>query len=98
MRKQDVINIAARACVCVVLCLLVIVGFRVAATTRQPRTGLFFPIDRERFVQVDRGSVLGAAASVIADRETGVLYLVTENNGITPLYQNDGCLMIYDEG
>lgn len=97
MRKQDVINLSVRACICVALCLLLFVGHRVIATTRQPRTGLFFPTDRERFISVDRGAVLGAAANVIADRETGVLYLVTEN-GITPLYQNDGCLMIYDEG
>lgn len=97
MLKQDGINIAVRACICVVLCLLLLVGYKVVFTMRLPQTGLFFPADRERFIPVDNGEVLGSDAMVAADRTTGVLYLFTEN-GITPLYQNDGCLMIYDEG
>lgn len=34
---------------------------------------------------------------VVYDRYTGVMYLYTYSGGFSPLYQEDGNLMIYDE-
>ena len=86
-----------RLCYCVVAFLLVGVLWRVVITLQRPSTHIFFPADRERFIEVDRGTACGHRSGVAADRETGVLYLFTEN-GVSPLFQNDGELMIYDEG
>ena len=86
-----------RLCCCVVAFLLVGVLGRVMITLQHPSTHIFFPADRERFIEVDRGTACGHRSVVAADRETGVLYLFTEN-GVSPLFQNDGELMIYDEG
>lgn len=86
-----------RLCYCVVAFLLVGVLWRVVITLQRPSTHIFFPADRERFIEVDRGTACGHRSVVAADRETGVLYLFTEN-GVSPLFQNDGELMIYDEG
>ena len=86
-----------RLCCCVVAFLLVGVLGRVMITLQHHSTHLFFPVDRERFIEVDRGTACGHRSVVAADRETGVLYLFTED-GVSPLFQNDGELMIYDEG
>ena len=86
-----------RACYCVVAFLLVGVLGRVVITLQHPSTHLFFSADRERFIEIDRGMACGHRSVIAADRETGVLYLFTEN-GISPLFQNDGELMIYDAG
>lgn len=86
-----------RLCYCVVAFLFVGVLGRVMISLRHPASHLFFPSDRERFIEVDRGDVLGTRSVVAADRVTGVLYLVTDH-GVCPLYQEDGSLMIYDEG
>lgn len=86
-----------RLCCCVAACLLIWVLGRVMITLQHPSTHLFFPADRERFVEVDRGTACGHRSVVAADRETGVLYLFIED-GVSPLFQSDGELMIYDEG
>ena len=86
-----------RLCYCVVAFLLVGVLGRVVITLQRPSTHIFFPVDRGRFIEVDRGTACGHRSVVAADRETGVLYLFTES-GVSPLFQNDGELMIYDEG
>lgn len=86
-----------RACYCIVAFLLVGVLGKVVITLQHPSTHLFFPTDRERFIEVDRGTACGHRLVVAADRETGVLYLFTEN-GISPLFKSDGELMIYDAG
>ena len=86
-----------RLCCCVAACLLIGVLGRVIFTLQYPSTHLFFPTDRERFIEVDRGVACGHRSVVAADRETGVLYLFTEN-GVSPLFQSDGELMIYDAG
>lgn len=67
-------------------------------TLQHPSTHLFFPADREKFVEIDRGMACGHRSVVAADRETGVLYLFTEDGGVSPLFQSDGELMIYDAG
>lgn len=90
-------DFARRLCCCVAACLLVGVLGRVMITLQHPSTHLFFPADRERFIEVDRGTACGHRSVVAADRETGVLYLFTEN-GVSPLFQSDGELMIYDAG
>ena len=90
-------NFLRRLFYCVVAFLLVGVLWRVVITLQHPSTHTFFPADRERFIEVDRGTACGHRSVVAADRETGVLYLFTEN-GVSPLFQNDGELMIYDEG
>lgn len=87
-----------RLCYCVVAFLLVGVLGRVMVTLQHPSTHLFFPADRERFIEVDRGMACGYRSVVAADRETGVLYILTEDGGISPLFQSDGELMIYDAG
>lgn len=85
-----------RLCYCVVAFLLVGVLGRVMVTLQHPSTHLFFPADRERFIEVDRGMARGHRSVVAANRETGVLYLFTDDGGISPLFQSDGELMIYD--
>lgn len=90
-------DFSRRLCYCIVGFLLVGVLGRVAITLQHPSTHLFFPADRERFIEVDRGTACGHRSVVAADRETGVLYLFTED-GISPLFQSDGELMIYDAG
>ena len=80
----------------VLLCSLVLVAPRVIDSLQHRPTHLFFPVDRERFIEVDRGVACGHRSVVAADRETGVLYIFTDNGGISPLFQNDGELMIYD--
>lgn len=90
-------DFSRRLCCCVVAFLLVSVLGRVMITLQHPSTYLFFPADRERFIEVDRGTACGHRSVVAADRETGVLYLFTEN-GVSPLFQSDGELMIYDAG
>lgn len=87
-----------RLCCCVVAFLLVGVLGRVMITLQHPSTHLFFPADRERFIKVDRGTACGHRSVVAADRETGVLYILTDDGGISPLFQSDGELMIYDAG
>lgn len=87
-----------RLCYCVVAFLLVGVLGRVMITLQYPSTHLFFPADRERFIEVDRGMACGHRSVVAADRETGVLYILTDDGGISPLFQSDGELMIYDAG
>ena len=67
-------------------------------TLQHPSTHLFFPADRERFIEIDRGMACGYRSVIAADRETGILYLFTEDGGVSPLFQGDGELMIYDEG
>lgn len=86
-----------RLCCCVAACLLIGVLGRVMITLQHPSTHLFFPADRERFIEVDRGTACGHRSVVAADRETGVLYLFTED-GVSPLFQSDGELMTYDAG
>ena len=86
-----------RLCYCVVTFLLVGVLGRVIITLQHPSTHLFFPSDRERFIEVDRGMACEHRSVVAADRETGVLYLFTEN-GVSPLFRNDRELMTSDEG
>ena len=86
-----------RLCYCVVAFLLVGVLGRVMITLQHHSTHLFFPADRDRFIEVARGVARGHRSVVAADRETGVLYLFTEN-GVSPLFQDDGELMIYVEG
>ena len=87
-----------RLCYCVVAFLLVSVLWRITLTLQHPFTHLFFPMDRERFIEVDRGTACGHRSVVAADRETGVLYLFIEDGGVSPLFQSDGELMIYDAG
>ena len=82
---------------CVVAFLLIGVLWRVVITLQRPSTHIFFPADRVRFIEVDRGTACGHRSVVAADRETGVLYLFTES-GVSPLLQNDGELMMNDEG
>lgn len=91
-------DFSRRLCYCVVALLLVGVLGRVMITLQHPSTHLFFPTDRERFIEVDRGTACGHRSVVAADRETGVLYILTDDGGISPLFQSDGELMIYDAG
>ena len=97
LTKKAFKDFLRRLCYCVVAFLFVGVLWRVVITLQRPSTHIFFPADRERFIEVDRGTACGHRSVVAADRETGVLYLFTEN-GVSPLFQNDGELMIYDEG
>lgn len=85
------------------LCLILLLGTFVAISLficRNPRpasTGTFFPADRNRFIVIDTGWENGAYMDVVYDRYTGVMYLHTYSGGFSPLYQEDGNLMIYDE-
>lgn len=86
-------------------CLMVLVGCGSAPT--QP--GTFVDKNESRFVLVDKwddGNTIGYCY-VYADKVTGVMYLYTtrlnpDGKGyratMTPLYNTDGTLMIYDEG
>lgn len=86
-------------------CLMVLVGCGSAPT--QP--GTFVAKGENRFILVDKwneGNPIGHCY-VCADKVTGVMYLYTTHidpDGIsyratmTPLYNTDGTLMIYDEG
>ena len=98
MLNESVIKDFLRRLVCcVIACLFIAVAGKIIISLRQSASHLFFPSDRERFIEVDRGDVLGTRSVVAADRITGVLYLVTDH-GVCPLYQEDGSLMIYDAG
>lgn len=57
--------------------------------------GVVFPNDRELFIPVDKGEVLGRDAFVVADRNTGIMYIYT-NGALSPLYNEDGELRIYE--
>ena len=57
--------------------------------------GIVFPEDRELFIPVDKGEVLGGDAYAVADRNTGVIYIYT-NGALSPLYDKEGNLMIYE--
>lgn len=57
--------------------------------------GVVFPEDRELFIPVDKGEVLGGDAYAVADRNTGVVYIYT-NGALSPLYDKEGNLMIYE--
>ena len=85
-----------RLIITVLLCSLVFVAMQTIESLQHRPTHLFFPADRERFIEVDRGMACGHRSVVAADRETGVLYIFTDDGGISPLFQNDGELMIYD--
>lgn len=97
LTEKDFKDFLRRLCYCVVAFLLVSVLGRVMITLQHPSTHLFFPAVRERFIEVDRGAACGHRSVVAADRETGVLYLFTED-GVSPLFQSDGELMTYDAG
>lgn len=85
-------------------CLMVLVGCGSAPT--QP--GTFVDKNESRFILVDKWEE-GAIGNcyVYADKVTGVMYLYTTHMDsdakgyratMTPLYNTDGTLMIYDEG
>lgn len=57
--------------------------------------GVVFPKDRELFIPVDKGEVLGGDAYAVADRNTGVVYIYT-NGALSPLYDKEGNLIIYE--
>lgn len=57
--------------------------------------GIVFPEDRELFIPVDKGEVLGGDAYAVTDRNTGVIYIYT-NGALSPLYDKEGNLMIYE--
>lgn len=57
--------------------------------------GVVFPEDRELFIPVDKGEVLGGDAYAVADRNTGVVYIYT-NGALSPLYDKEGNLIIYE--
>ena len=57
--------------------------------------GLVFPEDRELFIPVDKGEVLGGDAYAVVDRNTGVIYIYT-NGALSPLYDKEGNLIIYE--
>lgn len=57
----------------------------------QPNTFFF----EDRFILVDTGTVGNRISKVYADTVTGVMY-ITYNEGISPLYNGDGTLMMYD--
>lgn len=59
------------------------------------KLGSEFPNDRELFIPVDKGEVLGRDAFVVADRNTGIMYIYT-NGALSPLYNEDGELRIYE--
>lgn len=59
--------------------------------------GTFFKDGEERFIKVDDGSMCGYPATVYADSITGVMYIFVGPSGsLSPLYNSDGTLMIYD--
>lgn len=79
-------------------CLMVLVGCGSAPT--QP--GTFVNKGESRFIVVDkwRGDI-APYCYVYADKVTGVMYLYTcdtYQSTMTPLYNTDGTLIIYDEG
>lgn len=78
-------------------CLMVLVGCGSAPT--QP--GTFVDKGESRFVLVDEWNEYDIGrCCVYADKVTGVMYLYTNNTyraSMTPLYNTDGTLMIYDE-
>lgn len=57
--------------------------------------GVVFPEDRELFIPVDKGEVLGGDAYAVVDRNTGVVYIYT-NGALSPLYDKEGNLIIYE--
>lgn len=80
-------------------CLMVLVGC--GPTPTQPES--FVDKGESRFIFVDEWyeyNHLGRCY-VYADKVTGVMYLYINDGykgGMTPLYNSDGTLMIYDEG
>lgn len=57
--------------------------------------GSVFPEDRELFISVDKGEVLGGDAYAVADRNTGIVYIYT-NGALSPLYDKEGNFIIYE--
>lgn len=85
-----------RLIITALLCSIILIAPQIIDSLQHKPTHLFFLADRERFIEVDRGVACGHRSVVAADRETGVLYIFTDDGGISPLFQNDGELMIYD--
>ena len=88
--------------ICIFLCFLLIFTLSACGKSTATQPGSFFD-DSPRFILVDRSVDFGLAAtvSIYCDSVTGVLYMYidgTYNGGITPLYNSDGSLMLYDEG
>ena len=78
--------------------LLVAVMFISIFSSFKPNTvddGIVFPEDRELFIPVDKGEVLGGDAYAVADRNTGIVYIYT-NGALSPLYDKKGNLIIYE--
>ena len=78
--------------------LLVAVMFISIFSSFKPNTvddGIVFPKDRELFIPVDKGEVLGGDAYAVADRNTGIVYIYT-NGALSPLYDKEGNLIIYE--
>lgn len=84
--------------ICIFLCFLLIFTLSACGKSAATQPGSFFD-NSPRFFLVDRSVDFGLAAtvSIYCDSVTGVLYLYI-NGGITPLYNSDGSLMLYDEG
>lgn len=88
--------------ICIFLCILLIFMLSACVESAATQSGLFFN-NGQRFILVDESpnSGLPADVSIYYDSVTGVLYMYIDgcyNGGITPLYNSDGSLMLYDEG
>ncbi len=57
--------------------------------------GSVFPEDRELFIPIDKGEVLGGDAYAVADRNTGIVYIYT-NGSLSPIYDKEGNFIIYE--
>lgn len=89
--------------ICIFFCILLIFTLSACGKSTATQPGSFFD-DSPRFILVDQSHNSGLAAttvSIYCDSVTGVLYMYIDgcyNGGITPLYNSDGSLMLYDEG
>lgn len=95
--------------ICIILCIVLIFtlcscGNKKIVITKNNcvQPGSFFS-DKTRFILVDESECSGISprARIYCDTVTGVLYMYVVNvyqAGITPLYNSDGTLMLYDNG
>lgn len=93
------------ALVGLVLSLFILTGCVKFSCPKPSQPGTFIDPEREdsRFLLVDEWYEYGVIGHcyVYADKVTGVMYLYTSDTyqaTMTPLYNSDGTLMIYDEG
>lgn len=54
-----------------------------------------FPDDRELFIPIDKGEVMGGDAYAVIDRTTGIVYIYT-NGALSPLYDMEGNVITYE--